>query len=303
MTRPDEKRLAKGLWWDRNWGVVEGCSKVSQGCQNCFAEVYAHRFGKSLSYLKDLTDDNGHWTGKVNFRFDQINLPLLTKKPKVWFVGERSDLFHESVPFEYIAKVFATMGMCCTAKDARKNHLFIVLTKRPERMREFLDFWTIFQNLPNVLTGVTAENQEQADARIPVLLSVPVAKRFVSIEPMLGPIDLFRGHDYLTEPAKDKDGKPCRKKVIDWVICGGESGSGARPVHPHWVRSVRDECRAAGVPFLFKQWGEWAEDKQHGLATACARGCRFPDGTMVERVGKKTAGRMLDGKEHLGWPE
>lgn len=321
MTMPAEKRLAKGLWWDKNWGVVEGCSKVSEGCKNCFAEVYAHRFGKSLSYLKGLTDDNGHWTGKVNLRFDQLELPLRKKKPTVWFVGERSDLFHYDVPDRYIAEVFKTIGMCSGANDARKDHVFIVLTKRPERMKYFLETWPIFENLPNVWLGVTAENQEQADARIPVLLSIPAAKRFVSIEPLLGPVNLdsiecepgyFENALSLEEWTGSEDSPEVKASMgggvlLDWVICGGESGPGARPVHPDWVRGLRDQCRAFEVPFFFKQWGEWFPFGQSLSEEATkivgARPWAASDAKGAFKVGKKASGRLLNGEEHLGWPE
>ena len=138
------------------------------------------------------------------------------------------------------------------------QHLFLILTKRPEKM---LDIFKPTSGLPNMWIGVSVENQKQADARIPILLQIPAAKCFVSIEPMLGPIRL---QHYGTGTS------------IDWVICGGESGPGARPMHPDWPRSIRDQCQSAGVPFFFKQWGG---------------------------INKKTAGRLLDGQEWNERPE
>ena len=297
-------------WAEEVWNPVTGCTKISPGCKNCYAERMSKRLAGRFGYPAVNPF-------RVTLHPDKLTEPLNWKKPKRIFVCSMGDLFHEDVPDSWIAAVFKSIGMCMSAGDARKDHIFMVLTKRPERMRNFFRDWPLFENLPNVWLGVSAENQEPADARIPVLLSIPAVKRFVSLEPMLGPVDLdnieckpgyFENALSLEEWAGAEDSPEVKASMgggalLDWVICGGESGPGARPVHPEWVRGVRDQCEAYGVPFFFKQWGEWAEDKQHGLATTSVRACRFQDGTLVERVGKNDAGRMLDGKEYLEWPE
>lgn len=300
---------------DKVWNPMSGCAKISPGCANCYAERMSKRLAGRFGY-----PDNNPF--RVTLHSDKLEEPLRWKTPQVVGVCFMGDLFHEDVPEDFIDKVFAVMALS-------PQHTFLVLTKRPERMRNYNYHiggttrrdWVFSAAgrllnvsrlkgfdwpLPNVYFGVSAENQEQANARIPVLISIPAAKRFVSIEPMIGAVDLFK--------AKAFTGGPCggggesgpveygSMSNIDLVILGGESGPGARPVHPDWVRSVRDQCREAGAPFYFKQWGVWAEDKQHGLATTSVRGYRFPDGTLVERVGKKDAGRLLDGKEYLEWP-
>jgi protein gp37 len=264
-----------------------------------------------------------------------------------------ADLFHDDVPFEFLARVFGHMH------HFNKN-TFLVLTKRPERMRKFISWfrenwlgrfegaWP--REYQHVWLGVTAENQEQADKRIPILLQIPAAVRFVSVEPMLSEVNLSR---YLKWPLckhwrPDEGGDPkiygkyhWQKQGLvspdwiglDWVICGGESGPGARPMHPDWARSLRDQCQAAGTPFFFKQWGEWAcEDFEpyYGYGSdsgkwdeyICRNGeqgsCKISDGDgnwlnwtgnpddtscIIRRVGKKKAGRLLDGRTWNEMPE
>lgn len=350
--KPSSKRLEKGLWWDRNWPVLEGCSHVSSACDNCFAAEYAHRFENSLPYLSGLTTPEGRWTGSVTMRQDQLELPLKITKPTVWFVAERSDLFHPSVPDEYLDRVFAVMAMA-------KQHTFMVLTKRPEWMAAYFQEWidgvkavkTSAPNiigdlrlpLPNLWLGTTIWDQASADRNIPFLLQARADNRFVSIEPMLGPIELQTRDGEDERPDGSLHFRAFLRGVtgdrrIDWVICGGESGRKARPVHPDWVRSLRDQCAAASVPFFFKQWGEYRpaisvgeatnkpvvvqnrsklEDKRarempsfsgcyrldHQVAAILDGSGEYAqyDCAMV-RVGKKATGRLLDGKEHLEFP-
>jgi protein gp37 len=242
------------------------------------------------------------------------------------------DLFHKDVPEHDIHRVLGIIAMC-------QEHDFLILTKRPERMakvfanikssilRKSLEFlaksgWP----MKNLWLGVTAENQEQADIRIPKLLEIPAALHWASIEPMLGPVDFRKwlgldcpqcggcdiraDHDpACTTRWCDDCGYEDNRAKLGWIVCGGESGPGARPMHPDWPRKLRDDCKAAGVPFFFKQWGEWAH-RSYVIAGAHSyakinktRLLALDDCTLMERVGKKAAGRLLDGKEHSEYPE
>jgi protein gp37 len=242
----------------------------------------------------------------VTLHSDRLEDPLRWRKPRTVFVCSMGDLFHEDVPMEYVGRVFDVMS------EARE-HTFQVLTKRPKRMLEYAEeVWKVLPTIGNIWWGVTAENQQQANKRIPILLQIPATVRFVSAEPMLGPIrlDPYRWfpYDYYKQSSvlEQSQGRsfsgPPR---LDWVIVGGESGLGARPMHPDWVRSVRDQCVDAGVPFFFKQWGCWIEDDE-GLNWEPGNEDRFylfDDGTQMYPVGKKAAGRKLDGREWNEWPE
>ena len=219
-------------WADRVWNPVAGCTIVSPGCTNCYAMRMAHRIGKSLGAKKKyggLTKVvNGHpvWTGEVRLVESALDLPFRWKKPARIFVNSMSDLFHEDVPDKWL---FAIMGPMIAASW----HTFLVLTKRPERMRAFIKKRG-YPAFPNIWWGVSVEDRERL-SRIGILRGTPAAIRFISFEPLLedmGEIDL-RG--------------------IHWVIVGGESGPGARPMHPDWARSIRDQCRSAGVAFFMKQ--------------------------------------------------
>lgn len=330
-------RHEKGLWWDRNWPVLEGCTPCSPACDNCFASGYAHRFENSLPYLRGLTNTDGKWNGTVALRKDQLKLPSTIKKPTVWFVTERSDLFHPAVPFEYI------LGVLTYAVIA-PHHRYMILTKRPERMAEFFK-WMDTEAPHRVETMrdcfwfvVTVWDQDSADRSIPLLLSIPVARRFISIEPLLGPVDLTSltmdgANGFYECDALDTEGTGfyTSSKILgslDFVIVGGESGLDARPTHPNWIRFLRDQCAAAKVPFFFKQWGEWAGGKfdrrkgkmicqpsqsgnEIGRIFWTNKGC--PKVHLWDEadhywthasafVGKKAAGRLIDGKEYLELP-
>lgn len=307
--------------------------KVSSGCDHCYAETIAERFRGGPAF------PNGF---DMQLREHKLTEPLRWRKPSKVFVNSMSDLFHSAVPDEYIARVFAVMALA-------EKHTFQVLTKRHARMRSLLNSPDFIQSvadtvafdddlpadggafsvadwpLPNVWLGVSAEDQRWADIRIPALLDSPAAARFVSVEPQLGPIVLSGdalGHYYGGDPREDERG-------LDWVIVGGESGHGirttppgtaddpatpshgARPMHPDWARSLRDQCVQAGVPFFFKQWGTWmplAHPNDDGADLYVQRedGRTATDDDMfhitsghwwgVQRVGKKRAGRMLDGR-------
>ncbi|HYI27586.1 MAG TPA: phage Gp37/Gp68 family protein [Bradyrhizobium sp.] len=279
------------------------CSHVSEGCRHCYAERLNTRLGTGRDYKPGVLfrDDRVMYAnGKVKLYLDEkmLTQPLRWKRPRAIFVGSMTDLFADFVPDEWIDQIFAVMALA-------PQHRFMVLTKRPERMREYLlETW---QPLPNVWLGTSVEDQATADARIPKLLATPAAKRFLSAEPLLGPVDLR----YLQplDPPVEIDAvngthgvlRPHggRSPALDWVIAGGESGPKARPMHPDWARALRDQCAAAGVPFLFKQWGEWVSVSE---LAGPGRHFKFPDGATVRRTGKKLAGRTLDHAMHDAQP-
>lgn len=323
------------------------CEHVSEGCRNCYAESINRRLGTGLDFKPGhlfRQDRVGFNNGEAKLFLDEemLTRPLRWKRPRMIFVCSMTDLFADFVPDEWIEKVFAVMALC-------PQHTFQVLTKRSARMRAFLandyntlpgrtfpswikiaveHFGTGFKEpqplnmpLPNVWLGVSAERQQEWDDRTVDLKATPAAIRFVSAEPLLGPI------------LGDMRG-------LDWVIAGGESGPGSRPMHPDWARSLRDQCKSAGIAFHFKQWGEWLpfmanpdqgwwhnETKQSsrtGFLTGPFLGsyCFLDeDGKLIRhhgplpcktvdpgqlptlKVGKKAAGRLLDGVEHNGFPQ
>lgn len=347
-------------WTDATWNPVVGCSIVSPGCTNCYAMAMAARIekmnpGSHYDGTTKRVNGNAVWTGKVSLAPDHIlTQPLRWKKPRRIFVNSMGDLFHEAVSDEWIDKIFAVMALC-------PQHTFQVLTKRSKRMREYLQdmhpsssrviairhatapFVALADDqsrpyrfpLPNVWLGVSTEDQTRADERLGDLFEIPAAVRFISYEPAIGRFDLCEqlgmwwnstiGTWESTGDAINRD--KWGKKKLDWLICGGESGPDARPMHPDWARSIRDQCAAAGVPFFFKQWGEWAADEQthfsgfsqRGHAVAMADGRILVAGTdyshdkaaanfgdravNVWNVGKARAGRLLDGIEHNAMPE
>lgn len=380
-------------WTDATRNPITGCSIVSPGCANCYAMKLAGTRLKNHPSRAGLTVDSKNgpvWNGEVRFNEQWLDQPLRWRRPRMIFVCAHGDLFHEDVPDEWIDRVYAGMAETWW-------HTYQVLTKRSARMRAYFAAEDLrdrigeiqrkahgdncaYTNvgidapwpLPNVWLGVSAERQKEADERIPDLLATPAAIRFLSAEPLLGPIDLRRlrvadtavsagfpmadglaGSFYLdpdqqaphtralieaarTEPkAPDSIG-------LDQVIVGGEShrvGAGARPMHPDWARDLRDQCATADVPFFFKQWGNWAavsqmseeqidacypplterhpEATRHSLVDTHvlhADGSRhravdrnaFLQGTgamTMFEVGKKRAGRLLDGVEHNGMPQ
>jgi len=279
-------------WTEETWNPVTGCTKVSAGCQNCYAERMAKRLAGRYGYPADDPF-------RVTLQEDQLSKPLSWRKPRMVFVCSMGDLFHPDVPDEYITQIFDVM-----AKARWYRQTFQVLTKRPERMREHLLARKAL-TAPNVWLGVTAENQETADQRIPILLQTPAAVRFVSCEPLLGSLDLAEGGHGWLFVTDLTDG---RRTHLDWVIVGGESGPKARPAHPDWFRSIRDQCQSAGVPFFFKQWGEWipVDEVPSGYAHyndvktpgkgGHVRRSRLVDDVLMVRVGKKAADRILDGR-------
>jgi protein gp37 len=348
-------------WATKAWNPVTGCTPVHAGCDNCYAKRIAGRHLPGHGF-----DDRDF--SVVRCHPERLMEPLHWRKPERVFVGSMGDLFHKDVPFEFIDRVFAVMALC-------SQHTFIVLTKRPERMREYMDLRTTelegnFFNAPmakavcrasheaghslpgnaslellnndecwrsdpenikrtpgwpllNVILGVSVCDQDTADKFIPILLETPAARRAVSIEPMLGPVDLTYFLPLQYEAGIAGPEVCGRLPGLDWVIVGGETGPGARPMHPDWARSLRDQCEAAGVPFFFKQWGEWAVKPRRGDLPAkptfvCAGDVLLTrdgkiesyescdgvgDHAVMQRVGKKAAGCLIDGREWKQFPE
>lgn len=321
-------------WTDASWNPIRGCSRISEGCRNCYAERVAARFSgpgepyeglaKYVAVTKyagrefPLVVNEPRWTGEVRLIEEALDVPLRWKKPRRIFVNSMSDLFHEKVPYVWMARIWSVMKLA-------PQHTFQILTKRPQRMQSYCaDIET--EVLPNVWLGVSVEDQETADERIPLLLQTPAAVRWVSYEPALGPVDFrnlrcntFNAMDGIDYELIDGGPQPSR---LNWIVCGGESGPGARPMHPDWARSVREQCQSAGVPFFFKQWGNWKpicalygdpdrDEKENGCGELFSlspsgeiiEDHQPPDGSwLIERVGKKAAGRLLDGREWNEFP-
>lgn len=234
------KGIEQGIWWDETWNPITGCSRISEGCEHCWAQAQAKRFGKAWG----LPADDPF---KVTFHPNRLQQPLHWRKRRRVFVCDMGDLFHEAVAEDWISELFSIMATA-------RRHTYFVLTKRPERLLKYAHDATVdtgegYPNEGNVWLGVTAENQEWLEKRVPILLQIPAAVRFVCLEPLLGAVSgVPRLPGYLT--------------ALDWVIAGGETGPKARPTNPEWVRSVRDQCVDAGVPFFFKSWGEWIPAEQ-----------------------------------------
>lgn len=342
--------MSKIEWTDCTWNVLAGCSKVSQGCAGCYAIKDAHRLAGNpnpkiaAKYAGTTTPDGKNWTGKITFSEDVLEKPLRwSDKPRRVFVNSMSDLFHESVSDEQIGAIFGVMM-------ATPHITYQILTKRPQRMFDWFEFVNNHESLmpreyikdcglqyvqachlqadmsdawplPNVWLGISAEDQPTFEKRWDIMRQVPAAKRFISFEPLLGGIDM---QSELWEDLGEFIWP-------DWIIVGGESGHGARPMHPEWARSLRDQCQSAGIPFFFKQWGEWCEAgdddlsfKEGRLSWLALDGSRHlatdayytiegngnnayrkrVEGTRVlmARVGKKEAGRLLEDKEWNQFP-
>lgn len=305
-------------WTDKVWNPVTGCTKVSQGCKNCYAERVFPRPYPGRAF----TDVRTHP--------DRLEDPLCWRKPAKIFVNSMSDLFHESVPDQFITDVFGIMALA-------HWHSFQVLTKRPQRMLEYLaggDHGILAQfaaiqvgggigpksmfraldikrrdsvdwawPLPNVWLGVSVEDQATADERIPLLLNTPAAVRFISAEPLLGWIVLHEAAqpEVNVDWLRGFDGCDPAIPGLDWVIVGGESGPKARAMQSEWAQGLRLQCQAANVPFFFKQWGEWLGGSQDGNPDVRPQSLNSSD--QAVRVGKLAAGRLLDGVEWNEFPQ
>lgn len=305
------------------------CEKISPECARCYAEKLNKNtfFGNGIRYAVDQR-------GKVRISLNESKLqkPLHWKKPRLVFPCSMTDLFGEWVLDAWIDAAYDVM-------EKASQHTYLVLTKRPDRRLEYLrKRYTDRKPAPNIWEGVSCGLQKTADEFIPLLLQTPAPVRWLSIEPLLAPItfrwarwdhhqphprrvsqlpDVDRGGKIIAGCVDQLDGL----RMLDWVVAGGESGPGARPMHPDWARSLRDQCKTAGVPFFFKQWGEWMP-VFHGInPSANDPKCRIHDGFTFPaqpgdpgqdgrpigqhmwKVGKKAAGRKLDGVEHNEYPE
>lgn len=343
-------------WTDATWNPITGCSVVSAGCKHCYAMKLAgtrlqrHR---SRAGLTVDTKSGPVWTGEVRLNGEWLDQPIRWARQRMVFVCAHADLFHGSVPDEWIDTIFGVMWACLYGRNEQDGHIFQVLTKRAERMRDYFktdrrESWAraavnygggidpdgIWDQVagfdgphPRIWLGVSVENQEAADERIPMLLDTPAAVRWISAEPLLGPINLraveHPNYSVLADSLAGIDsrgtgwGKSIQPgPVLDWVVVGGESGPCSRPMHPEWARDLRDQCAEAGTPFMFKQWGEYSG--ADGI-TAKARDWKMVDdngrtlqeagstknmGPVIHmaKIGKKAAGRLLDGIEHNGFP-
>lgn len=328
-------------WTDATWNPIRGCTAVSPGCANCYAAAVAARFsGEGQPYeglAKHAAGAKPKWTNEILVVERVMTQPLRWRRPRKVFVNSMSDLFHKRVLQDVIDATFAVMALS-------GQHVFQVLTKRADRMREYLtddgledriyermeriaesegiaDF--LFDGLPidNAWLGVSVEGQDQV-SRVDELLGTPAAIRFISAEPLLGPLTF---QHYICEDEHGNVGlEQCgdferpASSGIDWVIVGGESGPHARPMHPDWVRDIRDQCQAAGVSFFFKQWGEWSPNAWGGAYGMKPKTILTIDGhqsdnprrwgpedraVRMTRVGKKAAGRLLDGREWSEYPQ
>jgi protein gp37 len=354
-------------WSDATWNPVRAfyndpeylpgkigthCEHVSEGCRFCYAETFNKRglpgAGTGLDYKPGHRDKLEHFLDEK-----MLLAPLRRKKPTRYFLSSLTDVFGAWVSDDMLDRLFSVMALC-------PQHVFQVLTKRPERAQEYMahvdmtyrvdclmdelineridplnrrsddlrataidihETWP----LPNVWLGTSVEDQAAADARIPHLLATPAAVRFLSCEPLLQAVKIDRDFGdwlYRWPSGVPSDAREPGSR-IDWVIVGGESGHGARPMHPDWARSLRDQCAAASVPFFFKQWGEWATVFDRDVEDPDWRRCggwetcrpkgrwhNLAGGTgfhgervvYVDRVGKAKAGRLLDGVQHDGLP-
>lgn len=225
-------------WTDATWNPVTGCTKVSAGCKNCYAETFAERWRGVPGHPYEQGFDLRLWP-------DRLELPKTWTRPRRVFVNSMSDLFHKDVPFRFIDRVFRTMRHCSW-------HQFQVLTKRPERMADYVQRRTVqwgrlATDSPQIWLGTSVEAQQHID-RARLVSGLSSAVRFLSCEPLLGPLDLTS----VLGPGR-----------VNWVIVGGESGPRSRAMKQEWVSNIRDQCQAAGIPFFFKQWGGMNK-KLHG---------------------------------------
>jgi len=327
-------------WTDATWNPITGCSLASPGCTNCYAMKLAGtrlQHHASRAGLTEMGKAGPVWNGVVRFNQEWLDQPLRWTRPRMIFVCAHGDLFHEAVPDEWIDRVFEVMERCSAPNGA--GHIFQILTKRAQRMRQYMQarlarrvaHADAFSRCPtpamrdspaarwareaaqpayysNIWAGVSAEDQTRFDERAGDLEHTPAAVRWFSFEPLLGGIDAAQRF---------------ASGAFHWAVVGGESGPGARPMHPDWARSLRDQCETAGVAFHFKQWGAWKayidrdqddpDWRQDYTSVSGSRSFRFLNLAggygfhgerlhVMQRIGKKHAGRLLDGIQHDGVP-
>ena len=263
-------------WASDVWNPLVGCSRISEGCRHCYAERQAFRAAAmGISRYDGITKKVGgkiRWTGTINLVEAALELPLKWNRPRRIFVNSMSDLFHEKVSFTWIDRIFTVMARC-------GQHTFQVLTKRPDKMLDYMKHWLEWQDgresppgtvkpLSNVWLGVSVEDQATADERIPLLLQTPAAVRWVSYEPAVGPVDFRRWVTSAWEGSDPSD--PCSGSTaprLNWIVVGGESGPGARSFDLAWARQTVAQGRAAGVPVFVKQMGSqprgWCPWRHH----------------------------------------
>lgn len=288
-------------WTDASWSPVTGCTKVSPGCDHCYAETITNRFKR-------------HPFEEVQLHPNRLDQPSKWRTPRKIFVCSMGDLFHDAVDFDFVDQVFDAMLFA-------PQHTYQVLTKRPARMDYFARHFLNGRWPPHVWAGTSVESAKYLP-RLDVLARVPAKVRFLSAEPLLGPLDLRPwlqcpdcAHDCFCSP----DYGPCeghrcytcgktafngQNGILGWVITGGESGPGGRPAHPDWFRGIRDQCQAAGVPYFHKQWGEFApqEHGNMGRLVGVQSQADTPD-YLMRKCGKKAAGALLDGQEWREFPQ
>lgn len=240
--------MTKIEWTQKTWNPIIGCTKISTGCNNCYAEKFAHRLAniQKTQRYGFVLDNKGKWNGRTEIDNDMLLKPLHWRKPAMIFVCSMGDLFHESVPFEWIDKVFDIIYKC-------PQHTFQILTKRPEIAKQYCDY-NHNQIAENIFWGTTIENQNNIK-RIEDLLRIQAKIHFISAEPLLSNLDLSY---YL--PIKSYSSCPENKKEfynihrsIDWLIAGPETGPGKRPMQKEWIESLYDQCKVANVPFFDKK--------------------------------------------------
>ena len=318
--------VTKIEWTDATWNPIRGCSRVSEGCRNCYAERVAARFSGPKEPYAGLAIWKGgepHWTGKIQFVESHLYDPLRWKQHKKIFVNSMSDPFHPGVTDDMIDSIFAVMALS-------DWHTHQMLTKRVKRMRTYThsegaiaasnilqarvaqeaeriaqdrgetisawwDAWLEDWPLKNIWLGASAEDQANYDFRRDDLENTDAAVIWWSLEPLIGPITLNLNSS---------------KRLPDWIVIGGESGPEARPMHPKWARDIRDECRDAMVPLFFKQWGEFAPFRNERFPQVSVNldGSRSnnlvygSDWQIMSKVGKAKAGHLLDGREYKEFP-
>ena len=274
-------------WCEETWNPITGCTPCSPGCAHCYAKRMATRLKGRFGYPADDPF-------RVAFHPDRLTQPLKWKKPRRIFVCSMGDLFHEDVTFEQIQDIYCYMAVA-------QQHTFLILTKRPRRMAEFYRRCEIPKPNKHIWLGVTVCNQAEA-WKVGKLLEVPAAVHFVSHGPALGEVDWG---PYLPHPEswawEVSEAWGRNAPTIDLLITEGESGTGARPMHPDIPRSDRDQCQSSGTAFFFKQWGEYVESVPSNIESAKSH--LITDDCSYFRIGTKKAGRLLDGREWREWPE